>query len=412
MSENLDRAKNQSSKDVILPYGRQCIDETDINAVVEVLRGDFLTTGPAVPKFEQSLCSVTGALHAIACSSGTAALHLAARALELGPSDHVIVPSLTFVATANAPRLAGAEIVFADVNPETGLMGVAELEKAINRLPKSGGKRALFHVHLNGQTEDLPAIHNLCRAHGLQIVEDACHAIGTNYRGVHDAWMRVGDCSFADLTVFSFHPVKTIAAGEGGAITCRDEALAERLRADRSHMLQRDHTRFVSELGRDIGGSTAPWAYEMLEPGFNYRMSDIHAALANSQIGRLDLFVAERRRLAALYDLKLTKLWPTFRPIDRLPHSLPAWHLYAVLVDWPRLGLTRTEVMKCLSAAGIGTQVHYIPVHRQPYYANRYGELDLPGAEAYYASCLSLPLFVGMSEDDIDRVTSVLGELI
>ncbi len=396
---------------ITLPYGRHFIDEDDIAAVTQVLRGDYLTTGPAVPAFESALAAYVGAKEAIACSSGTAALHLAALALGLGPGDTVIVPAITFLATANAARLVGAEVVFADVDPDTGLMSPEHLKAAIAELPPTG-KRALFNVHFAGQCEDVEAIARIARTAGLSIVDDACHAIGTEYRTASGAWYKIGSNAHADLTCFSFHPVKTIAMGEGGAVSVNDPALAARIKRYRNHGVERDPAKLSQPFSRDLSGEPAPWAYEMYQPGYNYRASDIHCALGASQLKKLPKFVRERRALAASYDRQLEPLWPIVRPLSRHAAVIPAWHLYVTQIDFANIGLTRGELMAALKHKGIGTQVHYIPVARQPYYVARYREQDLPGADSYYQSCLSLPLFVGMSEDDVKRVANALAALI
>ncbi len=388
-----------------LPYGRQQIGEDDVAAVTQVLRGDTLTTGPTVAAFEHALGKATGASHAVACSSGTAALHLAAMALDLGPGDKVVVPALTFLATANVVRLTGAEVMFADVNQETGLMGPKNLAAALSQ-KRSGQVKAVFVVHYAGQCaapDELVAVAN-----GLPVVADSCHALGTAYG--KDG--RVGDCRHAMMEAFSFHPVKTIAAGEGGAVTTNDGALAERLRRLRNHGMTREAGSFVSDdLARDGEGRDNPWYYEMTELGLNCRLSDIHCALGLSQLAKLEVFCAARRALAARYDKKLTALAPLVRPLGRMAGCDPAWHLYVARVDFETLGLERAEVMKRLSQAGIGTQVHYLPLHMQSYYRNRYGEISLPGAEAFYQQTLSLPLFPDMKEEEVDYVVETLGEI-
>ena len=242
--------------------------------------------------------------------------------------------------------------------------------------------------------------------------DDACHAIGTEYRTDEGRWHKIGSGAHTDLTAFSFHPVKTIAMGEGGAITVNNPELAERIRRDRNHGVERDPAKLRQPFSRDLSGEIAQWAYEMDEPGFNYRASDLHCALAASQLQKLPRFLRERRALAGLYDKMLEPLWPMVRPIGRRTAVIPAWHLHVVLIDFPRIGLTRGELMAALKAQGIGTQVHYIPVARQPYYESRYGAQDLPGADVYYQSCLTLPLFVGMTEEDVARVAQALTELV
>jgi len=399
-----------------LPYGRQTIEDDDITAVSEALRSGWLTTGPAVQNFEEALAARVGARFAVACSSGTAALHMAALALDLAPGDRVIVPSLTFLATANGPRHAGAEIVFADADPKTGLMGPDELAAAFARADASDGGpvRAVFPVHMNGQCGDLAAIESLCAERGVAVVYDAAHALGTTYRtgGANDK-RSVGDGRQGLMSAFSFHPVKTIAMGEGGAITTDDEQIAERLRRLRNHGMSRDATEFENrDLAFDAAGDTNPWYYEMATPGFNYRSSDINCALAISQLSKLDRFVARRRALAERYDRLLESLGPVVTSVGRISSCDPAWHLYVVLIDFAVAGPDRAEVMRSLSQRGIGTMVHYLPVHLQPYYQDRYGSLDLPGAQRYYQRALSLPLFPAMADEDVDRVVRALAEVL
>ncbi len=393
-----------------LPYGRHRVEEADIAAVSEVLRGDWLTTGPAVDGFERAFAAAVGAAHAVACSSGTAGLHLAALAAGLGEGDAAVVPAITFLATANCNRYVGAEVVFADVDPETGLMRAEHLEAA---LAAAGDRRvkAVYPVHLNGQCADLEAIGGLAREHGLTVIEDACHALGATYHPASAAPTPIGACAYADMAVFSFHPVKTIAMGEGGAVTTGDAALWRRLMRLRSHGMVREADGFEgTELAFDADGQANPWYYEMPEPGFNYRASDIHCALGLSQLSRLDAVVARRRALARRYDRRLAPLKPLLRPVMRMETCLPAWHLYVVHVDFAAAGIDRARLMRALRRRGIGTQVHFIPVHQQPYYRRRYGRLDLPGARAYYEHCLTLPLFPAMTEADVDRVVTALSD--
>jgi UDP-4-amino-4,6-dideoxy-N-acetyl-beta-L-altrosamine transaminase len=396
-----------------LPYGRQTIEDDDIAAVAEVLARDLLTTGPAVEAFEGELARITGARHAVACANGTAALHLASLALGLGSDDAVIVPSVTFVATANGARLAGAEVFFADVDPDTGLMGPAELEAAMIRAMDEGVRpRAVYPVALTGQRADPIAIREVADHHRLKVVTDACHALGTRFN--HDgATVRAGDCHHAVMEVFSFHPVKTIAMGEGGAITTNDQSVADRLRLFRGHGIRRDSGAFRNHSdAHGPDGGVNPWYYEMQALGLNYRVSDINCALGLSQLKKLDRFAARRAALAARYDALIGELAPAVRPIGRVPGCAPAWHLYAVLIDFDVAGVDRATVMNRLKDKGIGTQVHYYPVHRQPYYVDRYGKQSLPGADAYYARTLSLPLYPAMKDDDVDYVIGALAEVL
>ncbi len=385
-----------------LPYGRHVVEDDDVAAVAEVLRGDWLTTGPAVATFERAFAARVGARHAVACANGTAALHLAALSLNLGPGDRVAVPTLTFLATANAARFVGADVAFCDVDPDTALMTAAHLASTLDG-PHGSAIRAVFPVHFAGQCVDMPALAAVARARGLAIVEDGCHALGASQGG-----SAVGACAFSDMTVFSLHPVKTVTAGEGGVVTTNDGGLAERLRRLRGHGIVRDGFEVLDQAyGAD--GTANPWYYEMAELGFNYRLSDINCALATTQLARLDRFVARRAELVARYDAALAGLAPLVRPLARSA-GRPSWHLYVALVDFATAGISRARVMQALKAQGIGSQVHYLPVHRQPYYRRRYGLLGLPGADSYYARCLSLPLFPAMADADVDRVVEALKE--
>jgi len=393
-----------------LPYGRHQIDEDDIAAVVSVLRSDSLTGGPVVAEFEQAFAERVGARFAVACANGTAGLHLAAMALGLGPDDAAIVPTLTFLATANAARYVAAEVVFADVDAATGLMRPEDLQeahaKAVNRKIK-----AVIPVHLNGQCVDMEAVAGLAGRNGLRIIEDACHAIGATYRTRSGEDVRVGACRHSDMAVFSLHPVKTIAMGEGGVVTTNDPDLHAALLRLRNHGMVREASRFVQrDEAFDADGQPNPWYYEMSEPGYNYRASEIHCALGQSQLRKLDRFLARRRELADAYDRALAPLAPVVQPVPRVAGCASGWHLYVVQVDFKAFGATRPSLMRSLLGRGIGTQVHYLPVHRQPYYRSRYGNTQLSGADAYYASCLSLPLFPAMSENDVHRVVQALRE--
>ena len=401
------------TEDKFLPYGRPTLDESDIAAVTEVLRSDWLTTGPKIPALESALANRFGAAQAVVCSSGTAALHLACIAAGLGPGSAAIVPSMTFLATANAVRMTGADVVFADVNSDTGLMEPSHLTEAWSRAEAAGLRiKAVLPVDLAGQCADLATISRFARVRGAIVIEDACHAIGTKYRDSDHSTAPVGSCRYGQMTVFSFHPVKTVAGGEGGAVLTADDAAATRMRQCRSHGMSREAETFQqADMAFGDDGAPNPWYYEMTELGWNYRLSDIHAALALSQLARLDEFVAIRRDLAKTYDTLLQPVRGIVTPIRRKQGCVPAWHLYPVLIDFRAGGLDRAAVMTRLRNAGIGTMVHYIPVHLQPYYRQRNGALVLPGAEAYYQRTLSLPLHAGMTTADIERVVSVLMEI-
>lgn len=386
-----------------LPYGRQSIDDDDVAAVTDALRGDFLTTGPWVSRFEQALCEKTSARHAIAVSNCTAALHLAARALSLETGTWTIVPTNTFLATANAVRLNGGEVQFADVDPNTGRMTADTFSEALARCP--GRVRAAIPVHYAGPSSEMPAIAALARNSGVTLLEDAAHAIGT----IAADGTRVGSCAHSLLTCFSFHPVKTMTTGEGGAILTNDEETAAALRRDRSHGMTREADEFsLQTLAFDGNGTPNPWHYEMSAPGLNYRITDIQCALGLSQLKKLDAFKSARARIKATYDQAFANFSPVIRTPIEEPGASTAWHLYPVQVDFEFLNRQRADVMRRLQAHGVGTQVHYIPVHLQPYYRDRYGLLSLAGAERHFRETLSLPLFPGMNEDDVHYVVDAL----
>jgi UDP-4-amino-4,6-dideoxy-N-acetyl-beta-L-altrosamine transaminase len=390
------------SEPPFLPYGRQTIEDDDVAAVAAALRADFLTTGPTVEAFETAFKRKVGAQHAIAVANGTATLHLAMMALGVGQEgggegDVCIAPSVTFLATANCARYVGAEVVFADVDPASGLMTPDTLADALKRAAKDfGGRRvkAVLPVHLRGDVCDLPALRDLAAGVGAVLVEDAPHALGSvgTFDGVGHP---VGDGAYSSFASFSFHPVKTLATGEGGMLTTNDPALAARARSLRGHGMVRP-------------AGAAPWVYEMPELGFNYRIPDVLCALGISQLSKLDRFVARRRTLAALYAEKLSGLAPHVTLATSPAGSDPALHLLTVLIDFEALGTTRLAVVEALKAAGVGSQVHYIPVHTQPYYQARYGALNLPGSDAWYARCLTLPLYPTMADGDVDRVVEAL----
>lgn len=384
-----------------VPYGRQSIGEDDVSAVAAALAKDYLTTGPLVAEYEREFARAVGAEHAVASNSGTAALHLAALALGLGPGDAAIVPTMTFLATANAVRMTGAEVVFADVDPDSGLMTSASLDEALLRVKSGAAKvRAAFPVHLNGQLCDMDGLASVAVHEGIELVEDACHALGAADAGV---------CRKSFAACFSTHPVKAITTGEGGVTTTRCADSASRMRSLRSHGIVRDAGSWRSR-GRGFDGDDAnTWYYEMHDLGWNYRLPDILCALGLSQLKKLRAFHDRRLELARLYDTLIAPLAPTIRPARRTgaPHG---WHLYAVAIDFAAIGTSRTAFMKRLAALGVGSQVHYPPVHTQPYYLERYGRLELPGAESYYARCLSIPLYPALGDVDVRRVVNALAD--
>jgi len=388
-----------------LPYGRHLIEDDDVAAVTAVLTSGHLTQGPRVQAFEAALAERVGARHAVATSSCSTALQLALLALDIGPGDLVVAPAMTFLSTATAARLCGAEVVFADVDPVTGLMTPETFLEALGSAP--GSVKAALPVHLGGRMADMAGIAAVAEEAGVLLVEDCAHAPGSVRAGY-----RAGSSARSAASCFSFHPVKTLACGEGGAVTTNDPELAARVGRLRNHGVTHDPALMTDpELSLDEDGRRHPWSYEQLELGFNYRMTDIEAALGLSQLAKLDRFIARRAALAAEYDRLLAPLAPIVRPVAPAPDETPSLHLYQVHIDFPAIGLTRDEVMRALHEQGIGTQVHYIPLYRQPYFKARYGPMRLPGAEAFYAGVLALPLFPAMADGDVGRVAAALAAL-
>ena len=374
----------------MIPYGRQSITDADIEAVVAVLKSDYLTQGEAVPAFEQGLADYCQVPHVVACSNGTTALHLACAALELTPQDRVWVSAVSFVASANCARYCGAQVEFVDVEPDTGNICVRALQKKLDLATRQQAlPKALIAVHLAGQPCDLKEISALCRHHGIQLIEDACHALGARYLDAP-----IGNCAYSDMTVFSFHPVKPITTGEGGAVTTRDEKLAAKLRLYRSHGI----TREPDELQQASPGG---WYYEQQVLGFNYRLTDLQAALGLSQLARLDSMIASRQALAARYDALLAQL--PLKPLRQEADRSSGYHLYVIQVA------ERDSLFARLRAAGIGVNVHYIPIPAQPYY-RQLGQdpANYPGAQRYYEQAISLPLYPTLSQADQDKVIQTL----
>jgi len=379
------------------PYGRHSIDQVDIEVVIDVLKSDWLTCGPVIDRFEKTLSETVGAKHAVVCSNGTAALHLALLALGVEKDDIVFVPAITFLASANAVRYVGAEVVFVDVDPTTGLMTGQTLEDAIIK-NKDKNLKAVINVHLAGQCEDLQKIHTVARDYGLLIIEDAAHAIGTHYISKEGSSYPIGSNTYSDLTTFSFHPVKTIAMGEGGAVTTNNEKIAERLKILRSHGMLREASQWINK-----HEETGPWYYEMHELGYNYRVSDINCALGLSQLQKLEKFKESRAQLVQKYD-ELFEETKNLIPLRKLYSSDTAWHLYILLIDFQAFRVARRHLMEHLKELKIGSQVHYIPLYKQPYYQRICGEMSLPGAEEYYSKCLSLPLYIGIDNHQIEQI--------
>lgn len=379
----------------MIPYGRQDIPQNDIDAVVEVLRSDFLTQGPLVPRFEKALSEYTGASHAFAVNSATSALHISCLALGVGPGDWVWTTPNTFVASANCAEYCGAQVDFVDIDSTSYNMSAEKLEAKLKRAKENSTlPKVVIPVHFSGQSCDMKRIHELSRIYGFSIVEDASHAIGGKYQG-----RPIGDCQFSDITVFSFHPVKIITTGEGGAALTNNPDLAAKMNLCRSHGVTRD----PELLGDDVDKA---WHYKQIALGFNYRMTDIQAALGLSQIKRLDDYVAKRNVLAERYDEALAEtVWMTPKQDD---FQISARHLYVVRLP-AELASRRSEIFDFMRAQNIGVNVHYIPVHTQPYYREKavdYG--DLSASERYYESALTIPLFPKLTEDKQDYVISCL----
>ncbi len=399
-----DAAETSGNNSPFLPYGRQWVDEDDIAAVVEVLRSDWLTTGPKVAEFESAFARKVGARFAVSVNSGTAALHAIMRAIGIGPGDEVIVSPMTFLSSANCIVFQEGTPVFADVDPASLLIDPQAIEQRITRKT-----RAIIAVDYAGRACEYDAIEAIAEKNGLVVVADACHSLGGTYRG-----RPVG--SLAGLSAFSFHPVKHIATGEGGMVTTDDPGYAEKMRVFRSHGVTRDLRQTVRDGGDAHGDddpSGRPWYYEMRQLGYNYRLSDISCALGISQLQKLDSFVRRRAEIASRYDDAFSGL-AHVEVLRTPPGVMPAWHLYVIQMDFQTLGKTRTGVMKYLKTRGVGTQVHYMPVHLQPFYRERFGTGPglCPVAEKAYESILSLPLYPAMSDRDVERVITAVNDAV
>ncbi|MFC2742125.1 MAG: UDP-4-amino-4,6-dideoxy-N-acetyl-beta-L-altrosamine transaminase [Selenomonas artemidis] len=381
-------------------YGRQSIDETDIAAVEAVLRSDFLTQGPAIERFEQCVADYCGAKYAAAVCNATAALHIACRAAGLGTGDILWTSPITFVASANCGRYCGADVDFVDIDPRTYNMSVDALEeklrraKAENRLPK-----IVVPVHLAGQSCETKRIHELAKEYGFTVLEDASHAVGADYLDT-----KVGGCVFSDMTVFSFHPVKIVTTGEGGMVLTNNRDLYEKLTLYRSHGITRDPEKMTH-------AADGAWYYQQIDLGYNYRMTDLQAALGCSQMQRLDKFVARRRELAARYD-ELLREMPLTTPYV-METAEPSWHIYVVRLDFARITKTKEQIFSEMKERGIVLNLHYIPVHLQPYYEQLgFAKGDFPHSEAYYEEALTLPLYYDLTDAQQDEIIAALREVL
>lgn len=380
----------------MIPYGRQDITQADIDAVVGVLQSDFLTQGPMVPRFEQSVAQHVGASHALAVNSATSALHIACLALGLGSGDRLWTTPVTFVASANCGLYCGAQVDFVDIDPRTYNLCPQALERKLEQAERDGKlPKIVVAVHLCGQPCDMQAIHALAQRYGFKVIEDASHAIGGKYQGEF-----IGNGRYSDITVFSFHPVKIITTAEGGMALTNDAELANRMALLRSHGITRDPAQMTHE-------ADGPWYYQQIDLGFNYRMTELQAALGVTQMERLDQYVARRHQLAERYDDLLSEL-PVTTPWQH-PDSYSGLHLYVIRLQLDKIAKTHRQVFEALRELGIGVNLHYIPVHTQPYYQRMgFKAGEFPEAERYYAEAISLPMFQTMSEAQQDEVIAAV----
>lgn len=383
-----------------IPYGRQDINQADIDAVVAVLQSDFLTQGPMVPRFEEAVAQHCGAAHALAVNSATSALHIACLALGLGPGDWLWTSPITFVASANCGLYCGAQVDFVDIDPRTYNLCPQALARKLEQAERAGKlPKVLVPVHLCGQPCDMQAIHALAQRYGFKIIEDASHAIGGKYQGES-----IGNCHYSDITVFSFHPVKIITTAEGGMCLTNNAELAAKMALFRSHGITRD----PAQMSHAADG---PWYYQQIELGYNYRMTELQAALGVSQMTRLDDYVARRHQLARRYDKLLANL-PVTTPWQH-PDSYSGLHLYPIRLQLDNIKKSHSQAFESLRAQGIGVNLHYIPVHTQPYYARMgFKASDFPQAQAYYREAISLPMYQTLTDAQQDYVITALSQAL
>ena len=382
-----------------IPYGRQSVSEEDIQAVVKVLRSDFLTQGPVVQQFETAFASRVGAEFAISTTNATSALHLACLALGVGPGDVVWTSAVSFVASANCALYCGASVDFVDIDAKTSNMSIDDLRRKLAAANLTGSlPKVVIPVHLSGEPCDMESIHRLSKEYGFKVVEDASHAVGAKYRNTV-----VGDCAYSDITVFSFHPVKIITTGEGGIATTNNSELASRMARLRSHGITRDPREMTQQ-------PDGPWYYQQLELGFNYRLTDIQAALGLSQLESLDEFLRRRHEIANFYDDALSG--SRFQTPERDPSNYSSLHLYVIQVPGDKMG-NRNQVFEALRANGVLVNLHYIPIYKHPFYQQfGYSSENFPNSETYYRRAISLPIFPGLSQANAEAVIDLLGQPI
>lgn len=389
----------------MIPYGRHHIDEQDIEAVVDVLRSGALTQGPTIESFERAVADYVGAKYAVAVSSGTAALHLTALIAGVSPGTSLVTSPITFVASANGGRYAGGRIVFADIELDTVNMSPHALREVLARNPDV---RAVVPVHFAGLPCDMPAIKLAADQAGAMVIEDAAHALGARYPD----GQRVGSCAYSHMTIFSFHPVKAIAAGEGGMITTNDEAIYRRLLRLRSHGINKLGDPFQLPEQAETNGVRDPWYYEMQEIGFHYRITDIQCALALSQFKKLDRFIARRQAIAKKYDARFSGM-RNCRPAQPMGRDLSGHHLYVIRIDYEAANINRGQLIQELRLRQIGSQVHYIPVPAHPYYRRLgFRPEDYPNAQKYYQEALSIPLFYDLTDEQQEMIIAAIQELV
>lgn len=379
-------------------YGKQSIDQNDIDAVVEVLKSDFLTQGPAIEKFEKCVAEYCGAKYAVAVTSATAALHISCLATGLGKGDILWTSPITFTASANCGRYCGADVDFVDIDPSTYNMSIAELEKKLQAAEIK--PRVVVPVHLAGQSCEMDKIYKLSQKYGFKVIEDASHAIGADYKET-----KVGCCKYSDMTVFSFHPVKIVTTGEGGMVLTNDKDLYEKLVLYRSHGITRDPKLMT-------GTADGPWYYQQIDLGFNYRMTDMQAALGYSQMQKVNEFVSKRRYLAKRYNELLKNINGIQLP-DQNEDTKSSWHLYVVRVDFSKISKTKNQIFAEMKEKGICLNLHYIPVHTQPYYKNLgFKGGDFPNSEKYYEEAFTLPLYYSLTDEQQDHIVKSLVEVL
>ena len=379
-------------------YGKQSIDQNDIDAVVEVLKSDFLTQGPAIEKFEKCVAEYCGAKYAVAVTSATAALHISCLATGLGKGDILWTSPITFTASANCGRYCGADVDFVDIDPSTYNMSIAELEKKLQAAEIK--PRVVVPVHLAGQSCEMDKIYKLSQKYGFKVIEDASHAIGADYKET-----KVGCCKYSDMTVFSFHPVKIVTTGEGGMVLTNDKDLYEKLVLYRSHGITRDPKLMT-------GTADGPWYYQQIDLGFNYRMTDMQAALGYSQMQKVNEFVSKRRYLTKRYNELLKNINGIQLP-DQNEDTKSSWHLYVVRVDFSKISKTKNQIFAEMKEKGICLNLHYIPVHTQPYYENLgFKGGDFPNSEKYYEEAFTLPLYYSLTDEQQDHIVKSLVEVL